>query len=169
MKNGLTEVLEGKLYPLIVFAVMYGLIFVNYIDIASSGLSYGYHLWLVLMYFLPFIGFSIFNFKNWKLTIGLGLIASLMDDVFYNVIRYSIGINVNLSHYYNLWLIPQMVPLFNLNLGFVIIPVMSWMMAASIYIRIAMTYVLLKDWRFHCIICRHPVTNPVSDQGQVKL
>ncbi|MGD0996225.1 MAG: hypothetical protein ABR909_11960 [Candidatus Bathyarchaeia archaeon] len=141
----ISEVLEGKLYPLILFAVLYGLLFVNYIDISSSGLDYGYHLWLVLLYFFPFVAFSIFNLKNWKLTLGLGFIASLMNDVFYNFLRYLIGFHISLSSYYNHWLLPQSVPLFNLNLGFVIIPVTSWMMAFSIYIRIAVTYVLLKD------------------------
>lgn len=145
---------------------MYGLIFVNYIDIVYSG--YGFHLWLIAMYFLPFIGFLIFNFKNWKLTIGLGLIASLMDDVFYHFIKFLVGLPVNLARSYSLWLIPQNVPLFNLNLGFVVIPVTSWMMASSIYIRIALTFVLLKDWRFHCIICKHPITYVNNNQGQVK-
>ena len=145
-KKGLTGALEGKLPLLIIFAVLYGLVFINYIDISSSGLSYGYHLWLVLMYFLPFIGFSIFNLKNWKFTIGLGLIASLMNDVFYNFIRYLIGYHINLSSYYNRWLIPQNAMLFHLNLGFAVIPVQSWMMASSIYLRIAATCVLLKGW-----------------------
>ena len=163
----MTAVLEEKLYFLIIFGVLYGLIFINYIDILTSG--YGFHLWLIAMYFLPFIGFSIFNFKNWKLTIGLGLIASLMDDVFYNIIRYLIGIHINLFRYYDLWLIPQNVPLFNMNLGFVIIPVTSWMMASSIYIRIALVYVLLKDWKYHCIICKHPIAYAVKNQGQVKV
>jgi hypothetical protein len=99
---------EGKLGYLIVFAVLYGLVFINYIDIASSGGAIdGYHLWLVLLYFLPFVGFSMLNIKNWQLTLGLGLIASLMNDVFYNLIRYSIGIHINLTNYYSLWLIPQ--------------------------------------------------------------
>ncbi len=165
-QKGLTEILEAKLFFLIVFAVLYGLVFINYIDIASSGLDYGYHLWLTLMYFLPFIGFSMVNLNNLKLTIGLGLIASLMNDVFYNFIRYLIGMHISLFRYYDLWLIPQNVSLFHLNFGFVVIPVLSWMMAASIYIRIAATYVLLKDWRFHYIICRHPATYPLSNQGK---
>jgi hypothetical protein len=168
----LTIVLEEKLGFFIIFAVLYGLIFINYIDIASSGLNYGYHLWLILMYFLPFIGFSIFNLKNLKLTIGLGLITSLMNDLFYNVIRYLIGIHINLSSYYYLWLVPQNVALFHLNLGFAIIPVTSWMMAFSIYIRIALVYVLLKDWKYwkyHYIICKHPIAYAVKNQRKAKV
>jgi hypothetical protein len=71
VKTGFTNVLAGKLSFLVVFAVLYGVVFINYIDIASSGLNYAYHLWLVLMYFLPFVGFSMLNLKNWKLTLSL--------------------------------------------------------------------------------------------------
>lgn len=138
---------EGKLGYLIAFAVLYGLVFINYIDIASSGVNYGYHLWLVLMYFLPFVGFSMLNIKNWQLTLGLGLIASLMNDVFYNLTRYLIGIHINLYNYYSLWLVPQNATLFHLNLGFANISVSSWMMSLSIYLRIAFTAGLLWNWK----------------------
>jgi hypothetical protein len=132
---------------LIVFSVVYGLVFINYIDVASSGLNYGYHLWLVGMYFLPFVGFSMLNLRNWKLTLGLGLIASLMNDVFYGSMKYLFGLPYDLGRYYSLWLIPQNTLLFNLNLGFTVVPVFSWMMAASIYIRIACVVELLWNWK----------------------
>ena len=142
--KGLTGALEGKLPFLIIFAVIYGLVFINYIDITTpGGLNYGYHLWLVLMYFLPFVGLSIFNLKNWKFTIGLGLITSLMNNVFYGSMRYLFGPHINLTSYYYQWLVPQNAMLFHLNLGFVVIPVQSWMMASSIYLRIAATGILL--------------------------
>lgn len=146
-KLGFAGALEGKLHFLIVFAVLYGLVFINYIDIASSGLNYGYHLWLVLMYFLPFVGFSMLNFKNWKLTVGLGLVASLMNDVFYGFMKDLAGMPYDLTRYYNLWLIPQNTLLFNLNLGFTVLPVYSWMMALSIYVRIACVVGLLWNWK----------------------
>ncbi len=148
VKTGFTNVLEGKLNFLVVFAVLYGLVFINYIDIASSGLNYGYHLWLVLMYFLPFVGFSMLNLKNWKLTLGLGLITSLMNDVFYGSMKYIVGMPYDLTRYYNLWLIPQNTLLFKLNLGFTILPVFSWMMALSIYLRSAFVIGLLWSWKF---------------------
>ncbi len=144
---GFAGVLEGKLYFLVAFAVLYGLIFINYIDIASSGLNYGYHLWLVMMYFLPFVGFSMVNLKNWQLTIGLGLVTSLMNDTFYWLAKYAIGIPTDLSHYYQLWLIPSNTNLFNLNLGFTTIAVTSWMMSLSIYLRIAVVAGLLWNWK----------------------
>ena len=146
---GFSGVLESKLHLLVIFSVLYGLIFINYIDIASSGVTYGYHLWLALMYFLPFIGFSMLNIKNWQLTLGLGLITSLMNDGFYWAAKYIIGIPTDLGHYYQLWLIPSNAVLFNLNLGFTVISVTSWMMALSIYLRIAVVVGLLWNWKRH--------------------
>lgn len=132
---------------MVAFAAIYGLVFINYIDVVSSGFTYGYHVWLVLMYFLPFVGFSIFNLKNWGLTVGLGLFASLMNDVFYGLTKYIFGVSYDLNRYYSLWLIPQGEKLFTLNLGFTEIPVYSWMMALSIYIRIAAVAALLWYWK----------------------
>ena len=144
---GFSGVLEGKLHFLVIFSALYGLIFINYIDIASSGLNYGYHLWLVLMYFLPFVGFSMLNLKNWQLTLGLGLLTSLMNDTFYWLAKYAVGIPTDLGHYYQLWLIPSNAVLFNLNLGFTTVTVTSWMMALSIYLRIAVVVGLLWHWK----------------------
>ncbi len=143
-KQKLAQTIKRKKLPLLIFAIVYGLFFINYIDIITKGSSQnGYHLWLVLMYFMPFALLSVIDIKNWKLTIGLGLLTSLMNDVFYGSISYLMGTNINLPNYYNLWLIPQTTQLFTLNLGFTSIAVQSWMMAASIYIRIAFVFLLL--------------------------
>jgi hypothetical protein len=133
---------------LTVFAVIYGLVFINYIDIITNGSSNsGYHLWLVLMYFVPFAILSVLDIKNWKLTLGLGLLASVMNDVFYGAMRTVMGVPLDLANYYNLWLIPQNKFLFTLNLGFTTIPVQSWMMAASIYIRFGAVFALLEGYK----------------------
>jgi hypothetical protein len=146
-KLGFAGGLDGKIGFLVVFAVVYGLVFINYIDIASSGANSGYHMWLMLMYFLPFVGFSVLNLKNWSLTVGLGLTASLMNDVFYGAIKYLFGMPLDINRYYSNWLIPQGTHLFDLNLGFTVLPVYSWMMAISIYLRIAVVAALLWDWK----------------------
>jgi len=146
-KLGFTAGIEDKLHYLVVFAIIYGLFFINYIDILTSGANSGYHLWLMLMYFLPFVGFSMLNLKNLQLTLGLGLTASIMNDVFYGGIKYLFGISPDINRYYSNWLIPQGTHLFDLNLGFTILPVYSWMMALSIYIRIAVVVALLWNWK----------------------
>jgi hypothetical protein len=136
---------EKKFKLYIVFSVVYGLVFINWIDIVYSG--YCYHIWLMIMYFFPFAALSIFFPRNWQLTVGLGLIASLMNDVFYELAKYLIGMPTDLSRYYSLWLIPGNEALFKLNLGFTLIQVYSWMMALSIYGRIVIVYVLLRVWK----------------------
>jgi hypothetical protein len=146
-KLGFAGALTSKLPLLVVFSVVYGLVFINYIDIASSGANSGYHLWLVLMYFLPFVGFSMLNLRNWDLTVGLGLLASLMNDVFYGGVMYISGLPLDVQWYYSQWLIPQGTKLFSLNLGFTLLPVYSWMMALSIYIRIGVVAALLWHWK----------------------
>jgi hypothetical protein len=149
-RQGLTKVIEGKkTYFLLAFSVIYGLIFINYIDIITNGgAQSGYHMWLVLMYFLPFATLSIFDIKNWKLTIGLGLVVSLMNDVFYGAVSCLMGRPMNLANYYSLWLIPQSHVLFNLNLGFTVINVQSWMMASTIYLRLAAVVLILGGWKY---------------------
>jgi hypothetical protein len=139
------QALEKKFKLYIVFSVVYGLVFINWIDIVYSG--YGYHIWLTVMYFVPFAALSIFFPRNWQLTIGLGLIASLMNDVFYELAKYAIGIPTDLNRYYSLWLIPGNEALFKLNLGFTLIQVYSWMMALSIYGRILIVYFLMRAWK----------------------
>jgi hypothetical protein len=144
-KRLITQALkENKTLVLLAFAVIYGLIFINYIDVITSGSGIGgYHLWLTLMYFVPFAILSVIDIKNFKLTIGLGLTASLMNDVFYGVVRNLMSAPYDLARYYSLWLIPQSTKLFSLNLGFTVIEVQSWMMAFSIYLRIIVASLLL--------------------------
>ena len=132
---------------LITFAILYGLIFINYIDVITNGSTRdGYHLWLVLMYFLPFAILSVINIKNWKITIGLGLLVSLMNDLFYGLVSNILGNPYNLGTYFDNWLIPSNTFLFNLNLGFAVIPVQSWTMATSIYARLTAVFLLLGGW-----------------------
>lgn len=134
---------------LAIFAVVYGSVFINYIDVITNGGAHGgYHLWLVFMYFMPFAALTMLNPKNWKLALGLGLLASLMNDVFYGAVSNLMGTGLDLARYYNRWLIPQTTQLFTLNLGFANVAIQSWMMAASIYLRIVVVFVLLGGYRY---------------------
>ncbi len=140
-----TKDFDRKFVLYAIFAVVYGFVFINYIDVLSGGYQ-GYHLWLVIMYFFPFATLSMLFPRNLQLTVGLGLLVSLMNDVFYGVMRNLMGFPLNLTWYYHNWLIPGNATLFQLNLGFTTIPVLSWMMALSIYLRIAAVVILLKMW-----------------------
>ncbi len=142
------QVFDRRFKYYLLFSILYGLIFINYIDIIICGAAnHAYHLWLGIMYFLPFVTLSIFFRRNWQLTLGLGIIASLMNDVFYGVASNIIGKPLDLTRYYNLWLIPSNATIFQLNLGFTITPVFSWMMAISIYARIIAVYFLIRTWK----------------------
>jgi hypothetical protein len=140
------QLINKKFKIYVVLSIIYGLIFINYIDIAYSG--DGYHLWLIAMYFFPFFAFSIFHFRrNFRLTLSLGLIASLMNDLFFGPIKYLLGLRSDLLSYFTLWLIPSNHVLFNLNLGFATVQIYSWMMAFSIYGRIALVCIMLRVWK----------------------
>ncbi len=104
-------------------------------------------MWLTIMYFFPFIILTLTFPKNWQLTVGLGLLASLMNDVFYGIVRSFMGYQIDLVWYYHLWLVPSGTILFTLNLGIVNIPVYSWMMSLSIYGRIPIIIVLVWLWK----------------------
>jgi hypothetical protein len=100
------------------------------------------------MYFFPFFSLAALNFSlNFRLTLSLGLIVSLMNDLFYYPIGYLFGVHSNLARYYTLWLIPSNTPLFNLNFGFAVFRVFSWMMALAIYGRIALVCIMLRAWK----------------------
>jgi hypothetical protein len=142
------QVFEKRFNLYLALSVVYGFFFINYIDLSISGSGHeGYHLWLVFMYFFPFLVLTVLFPRNWQLTIGLGLLASLMNDVFYGLVANFMGIDINLGWYYSLWLIPSGTTLFDLNLGITVIPVYSWMMALSIYGRIAIVILLLWSWK----------------------
>ncbi len=148
-RRKLLEMVNKKFKLYIVLAIVYGIVFINYIDLVFSGGTGGYHLWLIPMYFFPFFALSALSFRrNYRLTLALGLIASLMNDVFYGPIGYLFGSNriPDLGLYFTHWLIPSNAHLFDLNLGFTVVHVYSWMMAASIYIRILAIFLFLRAW-----------------------
>lgn len=139
---------ERRFKILVVISVIYGLFFINYIDIITYAKPI-YHLWLFVMYFFPFIILTVLYPRNWALTLGLGLIASLMNDVFYGLLRVlsGIGLPYSLPHYYYLWFIPSDEFLFDADIGFAVLPIYSWVMSISIYARIAAVVALFWIWR----------------------
>jgi hypothetical protein len=135
---------KGVVSKLMTYSVIYGLILINYIDIGLS--AYAFHVWLIAMYFAPFVVFSILHPEDWKLAVSLGFLSSLMNDVFYGPVKYLVGKPIDLHNYYTLWLIPLNEPLFCLDFGFFHIRVFSWMMALSIYSRMILIYLLIRKW-----------------------
>jgi hypothetical protein len=147
--------IEGRsrlelIIKLLAYSFIYGLFMINVIDLTIKGF-WGYHIFLIMMYFFPFlIACLILGFDDWELLAGLGLISSLMNDLFYAPVG-----NLFFSLKYDLleWYVWQL-GFCGLNVkwcfngGFFTIPVSSLLMGLSIYARIILAYlVLLKWWR----------------------
>lgn len=127
----------------VLFAVIYGLVFINYIDIAISfNYKVGYHLWLILMYFMPFI-----LTLNVKECLTLGLIASLCNDLFFYPLSNLIaGMNYDILETYMFQLGFQLFRVrWIADLLFIKISVSSIIMGITIYVRIAVVLLLMKS------------------------
>jgi len=90
-----------RMLPLLIFSVFYGLFAINYIDHYTS-VTCGYHLFLIFMDFAPFITLPlIYGARLIPISTAMGLIASLMNDLFYAPIGYILGVTkYNLYKWY---------------------------------------------------------------------
>jgi len=141
------------LLELIVFAAVYGIAFVNWIDLFNGGAYINvvpaYHIWVILAYFFPFgVLLVVRGWKDWELALALGLIASLGNDLGYFVVGDAfLGFQVNLVDWYahQLGLYGNTI-LFTFNGGAFSFGVPSWLMGAAIYGRIAVVLLSLRHW-----------------------
>jgi hypothetical protein len=90
----------------------------------------------------------ILGWKNWDLFLALGLLSSLMNDLFYAPMsNYFFGGSYNLSE----WFLQQLgfrgnIVIYHFQGGFFTFPVTSWLMGLSIYLRILLIFFLLRNW-----------------------
>jgi len=150
---GPTNQKQLTLLKLVVFAAFYGIVFVNWIDLFNGGAYInvvpGYHLWVVMAYMIPFgVLLVIQGRKDWELALSLGLLASLGNDLAYFVVGNAFfGFNVNLLDWYaHQFGFYGNTILFTFNGGFFSFGVPSWLMGASIYARIAVVMLSLRQW-----------------------
>jgi hypothetical protein len=139
----------GFLIKLLLYSFIYGMVFINWIDLfASPAHVPGYHLWLAAMYFLPFIVVLVFrSLEDWELTLGFGLFTSLLNDTLYYIIgRYLFGLPVNLSEWFRCQLLPVCDKPFHFDFLFFRLKPYPWLMPLSIYARILLTCLLLYKW-----------------------
>jgi len=90
--NGIESIIAGirpsskkqlTLLKLILFALFYGFVNINWIDLFATSAPY-YHIWLILTYLAPFGVLLVFQgFKDWQLALSLGLLVSLVNDLGY--------------------------------------------------------------------------------------
>jgi uncharacterized membrane protein HdeD (DUF308 family) len=154
--NGIDSVIAGvrptskqlTLVKLIAFALFYGFVNVNWIDLYYNQVP-AYHIWLILTYMAPFGVLLVFQgFKDWQLALSLGLLVSLMNDLGYFFSGdLFFGFHVQLVS----WLAGQLglegnTLLFTFQGGAFNIPVTSYIMGASVYARIAVVGAVLYHW-----------------------
>lgn len=133
---------------LLLLAFFYGLFVVNIIDLTVQGFP-GYHLFLTLLYFYPFlVACLVLGFDDWELLIGLGFVSSLMNDLLYA----PVGVLLFKKHYdlaeWYLWQLGfrGLDVKWYFDAGFVRVPVSSILMGLSIYARILVSYLVLRKW-----------------------
>lgn len=136
------------LIKLIAFAVFYGLLIVNWIDLFGSSAP-GYHVWLILVYLAPFDVLLVFQgLKDWQLAVCLALIVSLVNDLDYYITGdLFFGFHVNLIP----WLAGQLgflggKVLFTFDAGVFTLPITSLVMGISVYSRMAIVTAVLYQW-----------------------
>lgn len=103
----------------------------------------GYHLWLVIMYSIPFIPLAfIYGVKGWLLMLLLGLYTSLINDLFHYLVGVLIfGRDIDLIDSYSFQFGLQGFKIGWLaDLYFIEIPVSSLSMGTSIYLRLIVMY-----------------------------
>ena len=155
--NGIESIVVGiqprtkkqlTLVKLVVFAIFYGFVNINWIDLYPSQVP-AYHIWLILTYMAPFVVLLVFQgFKDWQLAFSLGLLVSLGNDLgYYFSGDLLFGFHVKLIP----WLSGQLgfkgnTLLFTFQGGLFTIPVTSYLMGVSIYLRVAVVVAVLYHW-----------------------
>ena len=136
------------LVKLVLFALFYGFVNVNWIDLYYNRVP-GYHIWLILTYMAPFVVLLVFQgLKDWQLALSLGLLVSLVNDLGYYVSGdLFFGFHEKLIP----WVYGQLgfeggKALFTFQGGFFTFRVTSYIMGASIYLRAAVVLVVLYQW-----------------------
>jgi uncharacterized membrane protein HdeD (DUF308 family) len=139
---------EQTLVKLVLFALAYGFLNVNWIDLYYNQVP-AYHLWLILTYMAPFGVLLVFQgLKDWELALSLGILVSLCNDLGYFFSGdLFFGFHVDLVS----WLEGQLgflgnKVLFDFQGGAVNFPVTSILMGISIYARVAVVALLFLRW-----------------------
>jgi len=155
--NGIESIVVGiqpstkkqlTLVKLVVFALFYGFVNVNWIDLYYNRVP-AYHIWLILTYMAPFAVLLVFQgFKDWQLAFSLGLLVSLVNDLGY---YFSGDLLFGFHKQLIPWLSGQLgfqgnTPLFIFQGGIFTIRVTSYIMGASIYLRMAVVVAVLYQW-----------------------
>jgi hypothetical protein len=139
---------KHSLFKLASFSVIYGLLPINWIDLFNPTAP-GYHVWLVIMYMAPFaIVVLMDGLYQWPLALSLGLVASLMNDLFYYPVgNLFFGMHVDVVSWWQRQLgFDGFQHIFTFQGGIFSFDVTSMVMGASVYLRLLVALVLLYKW-----------------------
>ncbi len=109
-----------------------------------------YHLVLSFLYFLPFLGFWLENYrKNFKYFILGGLIVSLINDLFYAF--FVVALNawpIDFSTYWNIFNIFYSNTIWTAKFGFFNLPISGTLMASYTIVRTIIVALFLTESRW---------------------
>ena len=141
------ETRKGLFTLLLLYSAFYGLLVINWLDLFARDIP-GYHLFLTVLYFAPFItSVVLWGLKDWEVALSLGLFTSLMNDIFYYVVgKYLFGLSVDLAEWYRCQLLPVCDKPIEFDFLFFKVKPYPYLMPVSIYLRVAVVLFLLWKW-----------------------
>ncbi len=129
-----------------VFTIFYGVVIVNIYDCVCPRFI-GYHFFLLFVYVLPFIPLLLTRRLSLWNIIWLGIMISLLNDLFFFFIARALGVrDFSIIWYYGNWLIPRSTYIGRWDFLLFKLDVYSWTMALSIYARLIFLW-FTRDWR----------------------
>lgn len=130
------------------YSIFYGVFIINLIDLELPVRGW-YHIFLTIMYFCPSILLlALLGLKNWDLALAIGLLISLMNDLFYG----PIGNLLSVTNYNLLWWYSWQLGLYGMDQRWIFqggplhFGVTSLVMGLSIYVRLIAVCILLLEW-----------------------
>lgn len=143
------EISRKRLLLLLIYFIFYGVFIINVIDlnILSSG---WFHIFLILLCFYPSIGILLISkLRNWNLALALGLLVSLMNDLFFAPIGNLLSAsNYNLLDWYMRQLGFQGLKQFwTFQGGIITFKVTSIAIGLSVYARLIVVIYLLVRYK----------------------
>jgi hypothetical protein len=163
---GPTDPRQVVLLKLVLFSLFYGLVLINWIDLYGKSVP-AYGVWLIFTYFAPFWVLLIYEgFSEWPLALSLGLLVSLANDLGY----YFAG-NLIFGFHEDLltWTSGQLglygnAVVTTFQAGAFSIPITSWMMGLSIFVRATVVSLCLNYWWRHPgrMVARFPAPRGVD-------
>ena len=142
---------RAAIAALTLYAILYGFFMINWVDLVGVAKDpfHVYHLWLIGMYFAPWlVVLLLYGRKDWEIFLALGLLTSLMNDLFYYPAAYLMFFEPSqLASFYRYQLgFLGNEPSWTFEGGFLQFKVTSYIMAASIYGRLAAATLLFAHW-----------------------